>query len=244
MTRKDFLTLGVVIIIASLIFVFPKNKPAVTTGFPETIQRVLPSVVHIGNKIQGWQGSGVVITEDLILTARHVVENGDDFTITLNDGTWVKSSKAISSKKYDLGFIKLDSPMLKPAEFGSIKKCRLGERVFVIGSQFGISHFNSVTLGIISAIQRDWGESWGWQVTFQIDAGANPGSSGGPVFNMNGKIIGIVVGSPTRIFAGVVYVVPINLITDLDIINLMFLQDEYYFEKALEYFEPETKYTN
>ncbi|KKK70232.1 hypothetical protein LCGC14_2926070 [marine sediment metagenome] len=58
---------------------------------------------------------------------------------------------------------------------------------------------------------------------------------------MEGEVIGIVVGSPTRIFAGVVYIVPISLIKDLDVINLMFLLDEYYFEKVQEYEPPQER---
>ncbi len=204
------------------------NSPAVTTQFPNRIQEVLPSVVHI--MCDRWRGSGVAITEDIIITARHVVD-GPNYTITLNDGTELKGIQAVSHKDYDIGFIKVDESILKPVKFGDIADCRLGQQVFVIGSQFGISNFNSVTLGIISAMQRNKGESRGWQVTFQIDAGANPGSSGGPVFNMDGEVIGIVVGAPTRIFAGVVYIVPISLIEDLDVVNLLFLLDKYYMEK-------------
>ena len=205
------------------------KSPAVTTQFPNRIQEVLPSVVHI--MCDRWQGSGVAVTEDIVVTARHVVD-GSNYIITLNDGTEIKGIHAISHKDYDIGFIKVDIPILKPAKFGSVKDCVLGQPVFVIGSPFGKQNFNSVTLGIISAMQRDRGKFRGWQVTFQIDAGANPGSSGGPVFNMNGEIIGIVVGGPTRIFAGIVYIVPIDLVTnDLSLLTILFVLDNYEYEE-------------
>lgn len=205
---------------------------------PDIIDEVISSVVHISNNSMQWQGSGVAIAPDIIVTAGHVVEFGTDFTITLTNGVTVNATKAISSKKYDVGFIKLDECVLTPAKFGSIDECRLGQSVFVIGSQFGMNHFNSVTLGVISAIQRDLGESWGWQIIFQIDAGANSGSSGSPVFDMTGKVIGIVVGSPTRTFAGIVYIIPIDLIiNDGTVIRLMFDLDKYKIEIEIIYEE-------
>ncbi len=173
------------------------QTPTVTTQFPNRVQEVLPSVVHI--KCDRWQGSGVAITEDIIVTARHVID-GTNYTINLNDGLIVKGIQAISHKDYDIGFIKVDNPILKPAKFGSIKDCVLGQSVFIIGSPFGKINFNSVTLGIISGLNKDWdglsyiGESYGWKVVFTSDSAAHPGNSGGPVFSMDGLVRGLLGG--------------------------------------------------
>lgn len=238
--RKFNVSLCVIAVLALLGVVIIVIWPCTTLVQNElefSIEQTIDSVVHITNETQGWQGSGVAVTEDVIMTARHVVEGGTDFTITTNDGRMFFAKIAISSKKYDLGFIKLDKwkheSSLTPAEFSSIKDCKLGQSVYVIGSQFGIDLFNSVTLGIISATQRNIDELWGWQVTFQIDAAANPGSSGGPVFNMRGEVMGLVVGAPTQVFAGVVYIIPVDLVLDdVDLIKRMFLQNKYQIERT------------
>jgi len=201
--------------------------PAVTIQFPNRIQKVLPSVVHI--MCDRWQGSGVAITEDIVVTARHVVD-GLDYTITLSDGNDVKGVQAITHKDYDVGFIKVDKPVLKPAKFGSIKDCVLGQPIFIIGSPYGKINFNNVTLGIISGLDRDWdglsrGEPYGWKVAFTSDSGAHPGNSGGPVFSMDGVVRGLLVGG----FSPVLNCsMPCDLfLNDIENIKLMFAFNRY-----------------
>ena len=239
---KRFWLVSVILFILS-IFLFalsvktavPISAPAVTTQFPNKIQEVLPSVVHI--MCDRWQGSGVAVTEDIVATARHVVD-GTRYTITLSDGTEVRGVQAISHKDYDVGFIKVDVPILKPVKLGSIKDCVLGQSVFIIGSPFGKINFNSVTLGIISGLDRDWdgisysGEPYGWEIAFTSDAGAHPGNSGGPVFSMDGIVRGLLVGSyspvlncsmPSDLFMG-----------DIENIKLMFAFEKYKVETKRE----------
>ena len=202
-----------------------------------SVARTIDSVVHITNETQGRQGSGVAVTEDIIMTARHVVEDGTDFTITLNGGKIVKAICAISSKKYDLGFIKLNDPNLSPAEFGSIEDCRLGQSVYVIGSPYGKLNFNSVTLGIVSGLQRDcdelnsWRGDYGWSIAFTTDAAGHPGNSGCPVFTMDGIVRGVLVGSHSPVL---IYCMPVDLVLeDVNLIERMFMQDKYKFEKFM-----------
>ena len=216
------------------------NKPAVTTQFPNQVQEVLPSVVHI--MCDRWQASGVAISDDIIVTARHVVD-GINYTITLSNGDKVKGIQAISHKDYDVGFIKIDRPILKPAKFGSIKDCVLGQSIFIIGSPYGKINFNNVTLGIISGLDRDWDElsqsgiPYGWKVAFTSDSAAHPGNSGGPVFSMDGVVRGLLVGGfspvlncsmPCDLFLG-----------DVEVIKLMFAFDKYKVEDKQEnYYAP------
>lgn len=209
------------------------KSPAVTTQFPNRIQEVLPSVVHI--QCDRWQGSGVAITEDIVVTARHVID-GTDYTITLNDGTVLKGIQAITHKDYDIGFIKVDTPLfLKPAKFGSIKDCVLGQPVFIIGSPFGEINFNSVTLGIISGLDRNWdglsrrSDPYGWKVAFTSDSAAHPGNSGGPVFSMDGIVRGLLVGGYSPVLN---CSVPCDLfLNDVETIRLMFTFNKYKQEK-------------
>ena len=198
------------------------------------IEQTINSVVHITNETQGWQGSGVAVTKRIIMTARHVVGGGTDFTITLNNEVEAKATQAISSKKYDLGFIKLDEPILSPAEFGSIEDCRLGQSVFTIGSPFDIENFNSVSLGIISGLNRDYGQYRGWQVAWQIDAATFAGNSGCPVYTLDGIVRGILVGGFGD-FESMSYCIPVDLVLeDVNLIKMIFMQDRYFLEEPVE----------
>ena len=227
------ISVGMVVLVLVSVHGHINIRPAVTTQFPDKIQEVLPSVVHI--MCDQWQGSGVALTDDIVVTARHVID-GTDYTITLNDGTVVKGIQAISHKDYDIGFIKIDKPILKPAKFGSIKDCVLGDDVFIIGSPYGKINFNSVTRGIISGLNRNWdelsdmGDPYGWEFAFTSDSGAHPGNSGGPVFSMDGVVRGLLVGGfspvlncsmPSDLFLG-----------DIELIKMMFAFNKYRLEDA------------
>ena len=215
---------------------------------PDIIEQVKPGVVHIS--CPEWQGSGFVVSEHLIATARHVVEGVEDFTITTDDGHKLYATRAISSKKYDIGFIYIDDlecianergtqvhdVTLQPLELGSIEDCRLGETLIAIGSPFGINNFNSVTQGILSAEQRNFDSGytsgWGWSTLFQTDAKGEGGNSGCPLFNTKGEVIGVLVGGMSN---GIIYCVPSDVFAkDLDLVELMFRQDEYQREEVLD----------
>lgn len=223
-----------VVILLQFVPQFPlQDKSAVTTGFPDTIQDVMPSVVHI--MCDQWQGSGVAVSEDIVVTARHVVD-GVNYIITLNDGTTVRGIQAITHKDYDVGFIKVDDPNLVLAKFGTIKECVLGQSIFIVGSPYGKINFNSVSLGVISGLERDWdelnyyGEPYGWKVAFTSDSATHPGNSGGPVFSMDGIVRGLLVGG----FSPVLNCsMPSDLfLNDIENIKLMFAFQKYSVEKA------------
>lgn len=206
----------------------------------DRIQKTISSVVHIANLSQNRQGSGVAWSEDIIVTARHVIDGGVDFEITLNNGDKIKATRAISNKKYDIGFIKLNEKVLKPAKFGSVAETRLGQSLYVIGSPYGKVNFNSVTLGIVSGLNRDqdaidrWtGKPFGWDVAFTSDSAGHPGNSGCGVFTMDGVVRGILVGlySPVLIVC-----MPVDLfINDLAVIEMIFEQQKFYLEKEITY---------
>jgi S1-C subfamily serine protease len=243
-----FVLMGVILIaVIGLPFLAVRSvqpKVIVKIVEPISIVKVIPEVlygvVHI--RCPQWQGSGFVISEHLIATARHVVEEVEDFEITFNDDTVRYATKAISSVDHDIAFIWVDESMPAIVKLGSIKECLLGQTVFAIGSPYGKVNYNSVTLGIISGLNRDYDElndsmygsvDYGWDVAFQTDAPGHPGNSGGPIFTLDGKVRGILVGgfSPSLIIA-----MPVDLfLEDIEMIELMFLQDEYYHEEKPEY---------
>jgi len=217
-----------------------KELPLVTRNFPVTIKQVMPSSVHI--MCSQWQGSGVAIAPNIVVTARHVAKNGGTYTITTDDGREFKGTQVLNHKDYDIAFIKVDplgvvadklgiSSKLTPAKFGSIKDCVLGQPVFIIGSPFGKINFNSVSTGHISGLDRDWdslssyGEPYGWSVAFTSTSAAHPGNSGGPVFTMDGVCRGLLVGgfSPSLNCS-----MPCDLfLADLDNIKALFAMKKY-----------------
>lgn len=223
MTRKMksvLMAVAVFILIVGTVYIShdssPMGLPTVSYGIADQVAQVMPSVVHI-EKEGVCQGSGCIIAEDgLIFTAKHVTEGGGKFIVTLNDGRKFETSVAVEDKDYDIAFLKIDVneplPMVKMADYN---KTRIGDGVFVAGSPYGDINRNSVSLGILSARQRnldarrDYG--YGWKVLFQSDAAANPGNSGGPVFNMLGEVIGVLVAGMSE---GVNYSVPVAVFMD------------------------------
>lgn len=203
----------------------------------ESIPKVIGGVVHIKAVDGGWQGSGFLVEPDVVVTARHVVKDGGKFVVTLNDGREIESSRAISAKKYDVGFLLLDHPVdpnVPKLGVGSILDCRLGQPVFAIGSPFGFVNMNSVTLGIVSRkdcdLSSEISTEYGWpSVTFQTDTNGESGNSGCPVFSLDGIVRGILVGGFSN---GVVYCVPSDVfMRDLERVKLLYSLDSYQFEE-------------
>ena len=157
-------------------------------------------------------GSGFVIDakEGLIVTNNHVIEGADEIIANFHDGSKLKVEKVLGrDTKNDLALLKV-TPGRKPLSavpFGSSTKMKVGDWVMAIGNPFGLG--GSVTLGIISAKQRDIG-SGQYDEFLQTDAAINKGNSGGPLFNMDGEVIGIntAIISPTGGSIGIGFAVP------------------------------------
>lgn len=155
-------------------------------------------------------GSGFVIDPSgLIATNNHVVEGADEIVINFHDGSKLKVDKVIGrDTKTDIALLKVSPKKpLKAVPFGSSAKMQVGDWVMAIGNPFGLG--GSVTLGIISAKQRDI-NSGPYDDYLQTDAAINKGNSGGPLFNMDGEVIGIntAIISPTGGSIGIGFAVP------------------------------------
>ena len=207
-------------------------------NFTDTVSQSIKSVVHV--RCTNGQGSGFIIDKNIICTARHVVEGVEDFEITFNDGRKVHSTRAISDKEHDVGFIWVEEDMNDVAKIGSLKGCKLGQDVFIIGSPYGDINFNSVSKGIISGLNKNWdeinpytGERYGWEISFTSDSAAHPGNSGGAVFTMDGIVRGVLVGGYSPVLN---CSMPCDLfMPDIEQIKLMFIIDKYQFEEKPEY---------
>ncbi|MBS0245641.1 MAG: DegQ family serine endoprotease [Proteobacteria bacterium] len=154
-------------------------------------------------------GSGFIIDPaGYVVTNNHVIADADEVNVILNDGTTLKAQLVGTDKKTDLALLKVDSPKpLKAVKFGDSDKLRLGEWVIAIGNPFSLG--GTVTAGIVSARNRDI-QSGPYDNYIQTDAAINRGNSGGPLFNLNGEVIGVntAIISPSGGSIGIGFAVP------------------------------------
>ena len=139
-------------------------------------------------------GSGVLIREDMVLTAAHVVGNAEEIMVQLNDGQAVPGKTVRISKIADVAVVQLMKPLQNPqvAVLGNSDNTRIGEEVFVIGAPMGLPF--SLSRGVISGRHSEDNKTYAGNILefFQTDAAINTGNSGGPMFNYKGEVIGIV----------------------------------------------------
>jgi len=163
-------------------------------------------------------GSGVVVVESgIILTNLHVVAGAGRITVVFADGQKSEAALVSAQPENDLAVIKAAvlPDDLKPATLGSAKDLAPGDHVIAVGFPFGIGP--SVSAGVVSGLKREYRSAEGTRVLtdlIQFDAAANPGSSGGPLVNARGEVVGIVTAilSPGEqgSFAGIAFAVPIQ----------------------------------
>ncbi len=154
-------------------------------------------------------GTGFIISTDgYILTNNHVISGADEVMVKLSDGREIKGEIKGTDEKLDLALIKVsDKEVFHAADLGDSDVLNVGEWVMAIGNPFGLSQ--TVTAGIVSAKGRVIGNG-PYDDFIQTDASINPGNSGGPLFNSEGKVIGI----NTAIIAGgqgIGFAIPVNM---------------------------------
>jgi len=157
-------------------------------------------------------GSGFMISEDgYVVTNHHVIEGADEIVVTLTNGIEYEAEIKGSDPQTDLALLKLkDASDLPFVPWGDDEKSRVGDWVLAIGNPFGLG--GSASTGIISAIGRDI-QAGPYDDFIQVDAAINRGNSGGPLFNMQGQVIGInsMIYSPTGGSVGIGFSIPANL---------------------------------
>jgi len=154
-------------------------------------------------------GSGFVIdAAGIVVTNNHVIAEADEITVILNDGTRLKAELIGKDQKTDLALLRVkpDKP-LKAVKFGDSERLRLGEWVIAIGNPFSLG--GTVTAGIVSARNRDI-NSGPYDNYIQTDASINRGNSGGPLFNLEGEVVGVntAIISPSGGSIGIGFAVP------------------------------------
>ncbi|GAA6137638.1 DegQ family serine endoprotease [Arenicella sp. 4NH20-0111] len=157
-------------------------------------------------------GSGFIISQDgYVVTNHHVIDRADEIVVTLPNGEEYDAEIKGSDPKTDLALLKLANANDLPyVPWGDDKSSRVGDWVLAIGNPFGLG--GSASTGIISALGRDI-RSGPYDDFIQVDAAINRGNSGGPLFNMNGEVIGInsMIYSPSGGSVGIGFAIPASL---------------------------------
>jgi serine protease Do len=196
------------------------GQPRELTSYRDVVKRVLPAVVNIEARAKTRRqsaepktrpfsddakpddgdlgfGSGWIASRDgLIVTNYHVVEGADHLIIQMMDGRRFTTDDFISDKKTDLAVVRVRSRQPLPfIPFGDSDAMEIGDRVLAMGSPFGLK--GSVTSGIVSAKGRNLHLNM-YEDFIQTDAAVNPGNSGGPLVNLEGKVIGMTTAIKSR----------------------------------------------
>src|ERR1700742_4965228 len=154
-------------------------------------------------------GSGFIVdASGIVVTNNHVIADADEITVIMNDGSKFKADLVGVDKKTDLAVPKFTpNKPLVAVKFGDSDKLRLGEWVIAIGNPFSLG--GTVTAGIVSARNRDISQG-PYDNYIQTDAAINRGNSGGPLFNLDGDVIGVntLIISPTGGSIGIGFAVP------------------------------------
>ncbi len=158
-------------------------------------------------------GSGFLISPNgIVVTNNHVIDNADEISVTLSDGREFKARLRGADRETDLAVLQLEAPGVRfpSVQFGDSSKARVGDWVIAIGNPFGLG--GTVTAGIISSRGRDIGAG-PYDDFIQIDAAINRGNSGGPLFNSEGKVIGVntAILSPSGGSIGIGFAIPSEL---------------------------------
>lgn len=201
---------ALMIVAVPVVTALPAAAQIQVTDISALAERLLPAVVNISSlrintrtsqrdgspfgprgPRQGRSiGSGFIIdSTGLIVTNNHVVENSKEVTITLQDGTEFTAEVLGTDPLVDLALLKIDTDLvLTSVEWGDSAAAKVGHPVIAIGTPFGLG--GTVTTGIVSAVERDI-RSGPFDAFIQTDAAINSGNSGGPLFDINGRVIGI-----------------------------------------------------
>ncbi|MFO0809918.1 MAG: trypsin-like peptidase domain-containing protein [Gemmataceae bacterium] len=206
---------------------------ALATRFEAVARKAGPSTVSIEaiktstgrdgkSKTTEDSGSGILAPADdgkgvLVFTNNHVIATAkpEQITVNLADGRLLRPTQVLADPESDIAVLRLDATGLPTATLGDSDRARIGQWVLALGSPFGLNQ--SLTHGIISARERgsvSLGATIRIKDFLQTDAAINPGSSGGPLLNLDGEVIGIntAIASQSGSNSGIAFAIPINLV--------------------------------
>ena len=233
-----------VLVVVLYNFLFPPPLPPSQTEIDDSIQHaiasvtpeaayssivyqtILPSLVFIqteGENAEGEAGyglgSGVIVSQaGDILTAHHVVAGADKIEVHFSDGSRSTAEVVAAEPQNDIAVLRPQQPpeIIVPAVLGSLSAMRVGDEAYAVGNPLGLTA--SMSAGVISGFNRsipiDTGSQSQLEGLIQFDTAVNPGSSGGPLLNRQGQVIGIVTAlanpAEQNFFVGIGFAVPIG----------------------------------
>ena len=197
-----------------------RNTPAVRVA-----RTVGPAVVGITNKAIARDffdrtfetegvGSGVIFKSDgYIITNNHVIAGAKEIIVSLSDGNSINGTLVGTDEMTDIAVVKVDAKDLPTAELGDSDDVVVGEPAIAIGNPMGLEFQGSVTVGVISALNRTLDLNDRRVILFQTDAPISPGNSGGALVNADGEVIGInSIKLATNGVEGMGFAIPINTV--------------------------------
>ncbi|NOU88463.1 trypsin-like serine protease [Paenibacillus sp. LMG 31460] len=201
-TKKGIVALLAAFLLVSLQGPLPSYAAEVNAEVPKVIEKTSPSVVAIigkpssdsdrtldKNRFNLAHGTGVIVESNgVIVTNAHVVKDMKNIVVVTSNGTTYNGHATNIDEESDLALVKIDATGLSPAKFASSSDIKVGETVAAIGTPISFALRNSVTVGIVSGLDRSVNSQY---QLIQTDAAINPGNSGGALINMNGEVIGI-----------------------------------------------------
>lgn len=181
--------------------------------------RSMPSPDSKGQQGRGFQslGSGFIISTDgYVVTNAHVIDQAEKVRVTLKDRRELDAKVIGVDEATDIALLKIEATGLPAVTFGDSGKLKVGQWVVAIGAPFGLEH--SASQGIVSALSRSLNQASTTYIPFiQTDVAVNPGNSGGPLFDLNGNVVGVnsMIYSRSGGYQGISFSIPVNTVKNV-----------------------------
>lgn len=198
-----------------------KSNPNQFKGLPKGFEELFknlpqqPRGYDFGNRQKQAHGSGFIISKDgYVVTNAHVIDDSQNVTVELEDNRELKAKVIGVDKLSDIALLKVEATDLPMVELGDSDKLDVGQWVVAIGTPFGLDY--TATQGIVSALSRSLPKDT-YVPFIQTDAAVNPGNSGGPLFDLDGQVVGVnsQIYSRSGGFMGVSFAIPSNIVKNV-----------------------------